>query len=1754
MADGEAVEPGVGGEPVTGGSPEPEQVVRNWQEGVDLCSGIYRHLTEYVPLVHCSGSEARSPEEEQPYEILLRTLEWFLFGEAPAVGFAKLEQNNSSSQLCGRVFKGGETTYSCRDCAIDPTCVLCMDCFQNSVHRNHRYKMNSSYGGGFCDCGDIEAWKTGPACKKHEHGASEDTANPANQLPVGVAERAQQLFTIIFTYIVDMLIWTEDKELPLGLQPREKTDSYFCVLFNDEQHSFDHVIYSLQRSLGCSQKEAQNYTTLIDKEGRRAVKHGTLHSCQETKLEVFNITNSVFQSPLRVEILHSTIVSHQTFALRLLSWLNQVISYSAGLRQIFCEVLLNQELGSDQPCLISKLMLSDAKLWKGARKIFHELIVCSLLMETEYKRLFAIEFITHYKQLQLEFVEDDHDRNVSVTAQSVQIFTVPTLARHLIEEHDALKIIIETIIELLSEHMDNGKLHFQSYSHDKLFRKQMVLYDLKYVLISRPPLWTERQREHFLEGFKTFLKLLKSMQNMEPVNRQIGQHLEIEPEWEPVFTIQMLLKCILSMIQEWCASDEQVLLRAYKECHRVLSQCSNESNQRNARKQPFTLTMCGHSISLKRYLVSRESVSIHLPLSRLLAGLHVHLSKSGAIDKLEEFVPSSEFQVEKLMDYPLRCLVLMSQVSADMWRRNGFSLVNQVFCYRNVKWREEMFDKDIIMLQIAASIMDPNRFLMFVLNRYELFEVFSKPPVPRNKDVIQQTNVLIEELLHLIIMVVGERYVPGVGHVMRDDVTLREVIHLLCIEPMPHSELAKSLPENENNETGLENVIHQVATFKKPGLSGHGVYELKPECLKHFNLFFYHYYKSQQTKAEDEQKKRKKQANSDEALPPPAPPQFFSAFAKIVNILNCDVLMLILRTVLQRAVDSTGQLWSEAMVQKTLHLICMAVQEEQRQLEGAVAEEDVAFDVYLKATRVGSSAVNAESILSLLEKLKRVHQLDAQKDMIIWTLQMFDAVKKLREKSSSCSAAETDSQRANETIQDKDKAERKRKAEAAKLYRQKIMAQMSAMQKNFIESNKHLYEKATEALRQGTILTEEDSIPMAKDSGVALGPMQGATAAEKIILTCILCQEEQEVKTDEMAMVLAACVQRSTALTKNRSRIITNLGDNYDPIIMHPDLGCGTHVGSCGHVMHAICWQKYFEAVQNSTRNRIHAELSFDLENGEFLCPLCKALCNTVIPIIPLQAHNLDSKDTETIAQMLTLSRWLENVSARITGLNTSGTKEEESNRIQVSPVSWKHPVEFRSILSFGVQSPVKYSQTIVEMLLLFATAVYRVGLKVAPNEADARVPVMAWSACAFTIQSIENILNDEDKVLFGSLPDRQGFSLKAVLQFAASQRVVASPKVIQKHLTRLLSVFVPHLDVEDTRSILDIDFFHLLVSLVLAFPSLYWEDTVELQPSDISCAFNNLYLFHLVTVAHIVQILFTSTTDCPMEQDGEESEETHSATELYETLREYTSRSLESKPHGWYLWNCVKRGITPFLRCSALFFNYLLGVSPPKELSKDSLDGHFEALCYYLALPTNLFKLFHEYKDTVSPLLQRWCSDSSLQSFLKGERTTVWYPRERNQLIELPEDYSSILNQGCQYRCSRSSDDETKHLALCMFCGAMLCSQSQCCRVEVNGEEFGACAAHAINCGSGLGMFLRIRACQVLLLAGKNRGCFIPAPYLDDYGETDQLLKRGNPLHLCPERYKKLQQMWQQHRILEEITRNQDANQIVFGFEWQQF
>ncbi|KAM6956516.1 E3 ubiquitin-protein ligase UBR2 isoform 1-T1 [Aplochiton taeniatus] len=1723
-----------------------------WLQGSDLTKEVYHHLAVYVPKIYCLGPNLNPQSEDLLAQLLLQApMEWYLCGEEPSTGLAKLEESNQPSQLCGHVFKVGEPTYSCRECAADPTCVLCMQCFLGSVHKEHRYRMTTSGGGGFCDCGDTEAWKKGPYCQKHEPNISDSSQeDPLAHLSADMIARCYNIFSIILKYAVDMLTWDKEDELPQGLEPPNRGDTYYCMLFNDEVHTYEQVIYTLQKAVSCTQKEAVSFATTVDRDGRKSVRFGDFAFCEQAKSVI--VRNTSRQSkPLRVQVMHSSVVAHQCFALKALGWLGHVIGYSDALRRILCQVGLQRGPEGDNSSLVDTLMLCDSKMWKGARNVYHQLFMSSLLMDLKYKKLFAIQFAKNYRRLQTDFMEDDHERVVSVTSLSVQLFTVPTMARMLITEENLMTTIIRTFVDHLRHRDLQGRFQFERYTAQQAFkfrRVQSLIGDLKYVLISRPTEWSDQLRDKFLEGLDTFLELLKCMQGMDPVVRQVGQHIEMEPEWEAAFTLQMKLTHIISMMQEWCATDERVLIEAYKKCLAALTHCHSGFTDG---EQPITLSMCGHSVDTIRYCVSQEKVSIHLPVSRLLAGLHVLLSKIEVAYRFPEQLPLSELSPPMLIEHPLRCLVLCAQVHAGMWRRNGFSLVNQIYYYHNVKCRVEMFDKDLIMLQAGAAMMDPNHFLMIVLSRFELYHIFSSADCRKrynrentNKDVVQQNNTLIEEMLHLIMMVVGERFLAGIGQVEMCDEIKREIIHQLCIRPMAHSELVKALPENENKETGMERVIDTVALFKKPGITGRGLYELRPESAKQFNLYFHHYSRADQSKAEEAQRKLKRQNGEDTALPPPLLPPFCPLFASLVNLLQCDVLLGIVGAVLQWAVEPSGGHWSESMLQRVLHLTGMALLEEQQQLENSSEDNDVSFNFTLKISRPGEAPSNTASVLALLETLQNAPHLEVHKDMIRWILKTVASIKTMRERTASTPSTSSGGQCQEETIRDKDKAERKRKAEMARLRREKIMAQMSEMQRHFINENKELFQQSLEELEASSSISLEHS-PTSSDAAlVCVGPRRTRQSEKRQLVTCILCQEEQDIRADGKAMVLAAFVQRSTVMSKNRKRP-PHHPERYDPLFMHPDLSFGTNTGSCGHIMHSHCWQRYFEAVQakeQRRQQRLRVHTSYDVENGEFLCPLCECLSNTVIPLLPRAT-------TGGSCEQPGLEQWLKTTGQQVTALHATHRKLQPASAEAVAEAAKEEEVP--SPEGFRVDHiPINpYSSTIKEMLTTFGTSTYKVGLKVHPNEQDPRVPIMCWGSCAYTIQSIERLLVDEEKPLFGSLPCRQDDCLSSLARFGAACWSAASLPTVQAHFIRLLAALVPDPKVEDSPCILDIDMFHLLVSSVLSHGSVHCQDWSG-RSSDTA----QQHLLHLITVAHLAQVLLSSPpVEATMEQEsgGQEREEEEAVCRLYNTLRTHLGSALPDVSSGWHLWRCVKVGVLPYLRGAALFFHHLNGVTSPPELQVAG-PGQWEALCGYLGLPSNLLHLYHSQQPLLDTLLKGWCCHPAVRETLQGAGVLISFPRQSNRLIELPDDYSALINQASSFTCPKSGGDKSRAPTLCLVCGTMLCSQSYCCQTELEGEDVGACTAHTFTCGAGVGIFLRVRESQVLFLAGKTKGCFYPPPYLDDYGETDQGLRRGNPLHLCRERYRKIQKLWRQHSITEEIGHAQEANQTLVGIDWQ--
>ena len=50
--------------------------------------------------------------------------------------------------------------------------------------------------------------------------------------------------------------------------------------------------------------------------------------------------------------------------------------------------------------------------------------------------------------------------------------------------------------------------------------------------------------------------------------------------------------------------------------------------------------------------------------------------------------------------------------------------------------------------------------------------------------------------------------------------------------------------------------------------------------------------------------------------------------------------------------------------------------------------------------------------------------------------------------------------------------------------------------------------------------------------------------------------------------------------------------------------------------------------------------------------------------------------------------------------------------------------------------------------------------------------------------------------------------------------------------------------------------------------------------------------------------------------------------------------------------------------------------------------------------------------------------------------------PASRRKLIDLPENYLTLLSKADQYKCPNSVSKESKSPALCLACGTIVCSQ----------------------------------------------------------------------------------------------------------------
>ena len=125
---------------------------KEWKSTED---DIFSRVNLLVCFFACNAFRGHTEPEEGLIKRFDRLLKDTLFGEGSEGLLQDIKESNLTS-VCGKILRNGEPAYCCRynigispyvinqniNFAQDPTCVLCMDCFEHSEHRQHHYKVS----------------------------------------------------------------------------------------------------------------------------------------------------------------------------------------------------------------------------------------------------------------------------------------------------------------------------------------------------------------------------------------------------------------------------------------------------------------------------------------------------------------------------------------------------------------------------------------------------------------------------------------------------------------------------------------------------------------------------------------------------------------------------------------------------------------------------------------------------------------------------------------------------------------------------------------------------------------------------------------------------------------------------------------------------------------------------------------------------------------------------------------------------------------------------------------------------------------------------------------------------------------------------------------------------------------------------------------------------------------------------------------------------------------------------------------------------------------------------------------------------------------------------------------------------------------------------------------------------------------------------------------------------------------------------
>ena len=671
------------------------------------------------------------------------------------------------------------------------------------------------------------------------------------------------------------------------------------------------------------------------------------------------------------------------------------------------------------------------------------------------------------------------------------------------------------------------------------------------------------------------------------------------------------------------------------------------------------------------YVVETEPISFHHALHYTLSWL-IDDAKSMTRDELQQLLEFRRQDLEDpatltslipdldpqtylvaLFDFPLRVCAWLAQMKTSMWVRNGLSLRHQMSTYRGVAQRDLAHSRDIFLLQTAMVVCDPSRILASMVDRYSMTDWMVGNYILKPGFEETQLLDLGEDFIHLMIVLLSDRTALRTVEDEPSPQSLairRDITHILCFKPLSYSELCARLADKFQDLDEFQEILEDMTNYKAPeGLSDSGTFELKAECIAEIDPYIAHYSKNQRDEAKTAYRTLMAKKIGKPIAEVVYEPQFrpiksgifttLSHFCRTVifaQIIYYSLCYALYAKEYMRGIPVTRV---EAYLQVVLHLVLCAVIEDG---PGDGQENSFIQNCLVREAKTDPQHVNSNTIFKVLQRL-----LDMEDYQMICHPKIRLILTRMRQKSPGLfaemsvkhgfsidrSGVESPMSVPAEDLESKKKAALDRQA--------KVMAQFQQQQQAFLQN-------------QGPLDWGEDDDDDV--SSVATGYTEERKQWKYPSGNCILCQEEtNETRLyGTFGMMMDSSIFRQTDLGdidyisevastpasldrcadhirpfgisgQNKDQVRKLGSDGQEVYAERQGLGRGWPPSSavrgpvstgCGHIMHYNCFELYYSSTQRRQANHIVRNHPERLDHKEFVCPLCKALGNTFLPII----------------------------------------------------------------------------------------------------------------------------------------------------------------------------------------------------------------------------------------------------------------------------------------------------------------------------------------------------------------------------------------------------------------------------------------------------------------------------------------------------------------------------------------------------------